>query len=479
MQSLWKTTADLPRKPILTENLKTEVAVVGGGMAGILTAYLLKKQGADVTVLEANTIASGQTGNTTAKITSQHGYIYDKLCSSLGATRAGEYAMANQTAILQYQKIVEEEGIECGFEKCPAYLYSTEETAPLQREARAAAGLGIPATFTTDSELPFPVAGAVRFENQAQFHPLLFLKALLDGLNIYEHTPVQLGEGGRLYAAKHRVSAKHVVFACHYPFINVPGYYFLRMHQERSYVLALENAARLSGMYISMDSKGYSFRNYGNLLLLGGENHRTGKNCENIRYASLEKTAKQFYPDCFEAFRWSAQDCMTLDAIPYIGRFSAAKPHWYIATGFNKWGMTSSMVSATILSEKIAGKDSAYTEVFSPQRFNFGLSLPNLLTEIGTAVTNLTKQLFYIPAETAEELSSGRGGVVRMGGHKRGVYRDKEGTTHSVTTRCPHLGCQLSWNPDEQSWDCPCHGSRFDSDGKLINGPAQEGLPHA
>ncbi|MCI8466310.1 MAG: FAD-dependent oxidoreductase [Lachnospiraceae bacterium] len=497
MSSLWTETVSIPGRERLQGDRNAEVAVIGGGMAGILTARLLAESGIDVVVLEAAEIGSGQTKNTTAKITSQHGLIYDKLAEQFGMEAAGQYASANEKAICEYRRIIDDYKIACHFTKSSAYLY-TEEAAEgqaekltrkgemaetLMREAETARALGILAEFTVETELPFPVAGAVRFQEQAHFHPLEFLKKIAEGLTIYEHTPALSVEEGRIRTERGTVTAEQVVFATHYPFINMPGYYFMRMYQERSYVLALDTgnlAGSLpflpEGMYYGVDTEGLSLRSADGLLLLGGENHRTGENREGGRYRRLGRRARELWPGCEERFRWSAQDCMTLDGIPYIGKFSTKIPNWYVATGFQKWGMTGAMAAAMIIRDAIVGKENPDGKVFAPERFTPSASAKNFISGGLHTIRDLSREVFALPRAMTEELPCGHGGVVEYEGKKAGVYKEENGKLHVVSVRCPHLGCQLEWNPDEKSWDCPCHGSRFDYTGKRIDNPAQEGI---
>lgn len=473
MESIWSKTCDIPPREPLRRDEKTKVAIIGAGMAGILTAYLLQKQGMEALVLEAGRIGGGQTRNTTAKVTSQHGYCYHTLMAEAGKEKAKQYADAGEAAIAAYERIITEEGINCDWERKPAFLYSTAESEPLRQEAEAAADLGLPASFTTRTELPFGVEGAVRFENQAQFHPLKFLSVISKNLTVYEQTKVTGVEEHILHTAKHTVQAEHIVFASHYPFINMPGYYFMRMHQERSYLLALENAKQIGGIYISMDQEGYTLRNYGDQLLFGGANHRTGENSRGGRYERLRAAAKEFYPNAKEIAHWSAQDCMTLDNRPYIGQYSLRRPTWYVATGFCKWGMTASMAAAGILADSIGQRENPYAPAFFAQRVSPS-TLPAMIKDGAQAVKGLARENLRIPQETLDEIKPGQGGVVSAEGEKVGVYKDDAGEVFLVSTRCPHLGCQLEWNPDEKSWDCPCHGSRFSYTGQLLDGPAQE-----
>ena len=459
------------QKP-LSGNQHIRTIVIGAGIAGILTAYFLKKRGHEVIVVEARRIASGQTRNTTAKITSQHGMIYHKLIHKIGREKAKAYAQANEAAIGMYEQIIKEENISCHFEKLPAYLYTVEETGKekLRKEAFAASSLGLPAYFVEGKkvmELPFTIKGAVCFENQAQFHPLEFIKQLAKELIIYEDTKVLSVKKHRILTNRGVLEADNIVFATHYPFVNVPGFYFLRQHQERSYVIALKVQKSLSGMYYSIDEKGLSIRSFGDTLLLGGGKHRTGKgavgesakenvienvnenekrgDCKCIGYSWLREAARKYYPNAKEAGAWSAQDCMPHDGIPFIGRYSLFRPYWYVATGFHKWGMTSAMVAARLITEQICADNQTpkiaeklQETLFSPRRFYFRAAIKNLLVDIGESVMGLSK----------------------------GFFGKKE-------RRCPHMGCRLEWNKEEGSWDCPCHGSRFDHTGELMDNPAQ------
>ncbi|MDO5784581.1 MAG: FAD-dependent oxidoreductase [Eubacteriales bacterium] len=473
MQSIWSQEISISQHGPLNNNIETDTAVIGGGLAGILIAYFLQQRGIPVVVLEAGRIGSGQTRNTTAKITSQHNLIYSKLIRNFGIERARQYAQANQAAIHAYRKIIQERHIDCDFEAIPAYLYTCTNPDLLKQEAEAAQCLGINANFTQEINLPFSVKGAVRFEDQAQFHPLKFLSNISEEVTVYEQTNVRTVDGNLLHTNHGNVKARHIVFATHYPFVNFPGMYFARMHQERSYVLALRHAQQLDGAYLGIDDDGCSFRNAGDLLLLGGGSHRTGINQAGGQYEALQKNAQIWYPNSTEVARWSAQDCIPIDDVPYIGRFARSKPNWFVATGFQKWGMTSSMVAATLLPDLIRGQPNAYAEVFSPQRFYLRASAKKLSANIGQFTKSLAKRAFGTPDLTLDKLPKEHGGVVSANGKKVGAYKDKTGKVYLVSVRCPHLGCELAWNPEERSWDCPCHGSRFDYTGKRISGPAQ------
>ncbi|HAT4162236.1 FAD-dependent oxidoreductase [Clostridium perfringens] len=476
MKSVWSESCKFRKREALNKDIKTNVLVIGAGIVGILTAYMLKQKGRDVVLIDAAEIASGNTKNTTAKITSQHDLIYSKLISEFGEEKARQYAKANELAIKKYKEIIEDKRIECDFEEKPAYVYSLNEVDVLKEEVEAAKNLGIDAEFVQEANLPFKINGAVKFNNQAQFNPLKFLKGISNELVIYENTRALEIKENLVVTSRGNITANNIVVATHYPIMNAPGYYFMKMHQERSYVLALENTSEIDGMYIDLNKEGYSFRTYNNLLLLGGISHRTGENEEGGSYDELRKVAKRLYPKAKEKYYWSAQDCMTIDGIPYIGRYSSETPNIYVATGFNKWGMTSSMVSAMIISDMILEKENDFSEIFSPRRFDLSLSINNIANDLIETAKNFIAQKVYIPSSEIEHIKNGHGGIIEYNGEKVGVYKNKEGKEFFVSTKCTHLGCQLSWNSDELTWDCPCHGSRFDYKGRLIGSPATKDL---
>lgn len=431
MESFWEQTVKMPEFDPLSEDAKTDVLIIGGGIAGILCAYMLDQAGIDYMLVEAETLCSGVTKYTTAKITSQHGLIYAKLINEFGLEKAKQYLTANELALKKYRELCSK--IDCDFESKDAYVYSLDNPKKISDEISALRRLHFSAEHVSSLPLPFSIAGAVKFKNQAQFNPLKFLSAIAAGLNIHEHTKVLELVGRTAVTNRGRIAAKRIIAATHFPFINKHGSYFLKMYQHRSYVLMLENAENVNGMYINEDEKGLSFRNYKDLLFVGGGSHRTGKTGGN--WQELRRFVNKYYSDSNIICRTATQDCMTLDGVPYIGRYSANTDGLYVATGFNKWGMTSAMVSAMLLSDMLQGKVNPNAPVFSPSR------------------TILRPQLALNALEAFADI-----------------------LTPSLK-RCPHLGCALKWNPAEHTWDCPCHGSRFTSEGKLIDNPATGDLP--
>ena len=429
LNSIWAETA-LPHFPTLQGDKQTQVLIIGGGMAGLLCAYHLKAAGVDTILLEAGHICGGVTQNTTAKISAQHGLVYHKLLQQLGRERAKLYLQANLAAVSAYQQLCKD--IPCHFENQNAFAYSLENREILEQEVHSLHLLGYPASLKEELPLPFQTAGAVKFRQQAQFHPLEFVTHIAKELTIYEGTAVRRLDGRTAVTDTGRVRAEKVIIATHFPFIKFHGSYFLKLYQHRSYVLALENTNFPGGMYIGDGNHSISFRRYGDLTLLGGGGHRTGKPSRG--WEKLSHLASAAYPQCREVARWATQDCMSLDEVPYIGPCSKHMPGVFVATGFNKWGMTGSMVAAQLLTDLILGKDNPLADIVSPAR---SILKPQLAVNAAESTLNLLRP---------------------------------------TRPRCPHMGCALRWNPVERSWDCPCHGSRFDEKGNLINNPAQRDI---
>ncbi|MCI1956642.1 MAG: FAD-dependent oxidoreductase [Oscillospiraceae bacterium] len=484
--SLWQT-EKRPEFPRFRGDETAQAVVVGGGICGLLCAYELLQNGVkDIVLLEARKICGGATGHTTGKITSQHGLIYRKLTDGLGRERAEEYARRNEEAIGRFRKIVETEKIDCDFIPCSAYLYALTDDGVrrLEAEADAAQHLSVDARIVHDCEIPLPVRAALCFPNQARFHPLKFAYRLAEilrerGVRIFEDSLAIALEDNTVVTREGRVYGKNVVLCTHYPFTNFKGMYYTRIVQSRSYVLALENARKLDGMYLDCEQGGCSFRSQpregGDILLFSMFDHKTGHETGAPHYRRMEEEAKKLYPESAVRFRWSAQDCMTNDGIPYIGRYRQQGNSVYLASGFNKWGMTGSMAAADLISGLIVSGGDDCT-VFSPSRSDFSMQAPVMFREIGDVVANFTKGYLEPPGRSLSELKNGEGGLAEYQGAKIGAYRDEEGALHGVNPVCPHMHCPLRWNPEERTWDCPCHGSRFDETGKVMENPASRPL---
>lgn len=423
--SVWRETAAMPAFSSLQGSIRTDVLIIGGGIAGILCAHMLAQAGVEYILVEEQEICSGITENTTAKITSQHGMIYDRLLHRFGLERAKAYLQANEEAVDVYRKLCQE--IDCEYREQSSFVY-TQEEASLQRELEALHKLNFSADLVRELPIPVDSVGAVRFPGQAQFHPLRFLSQIARDLNIREHTVVRELRGSTAVTNGGRIKADRIVVATHFPFLNKHGAYFLKLYQQRSYVLALEQKQPTEGMYIGSQPDSLSFRSFDDLLLLGGGGHRTGKTGGG--WAELEAFAKLHYPESRICHRWATQDCMSLDGMPYIGQYSPNTPNLYVITGFNKWGMTNAMAGAMLLRDQLLGRENPLGEVVSPSR---SILHPQLGINALESMGNLLR--FSKP-------------------------------------RCPHLGCALKWNAQEHSWDCSCHGSRFDETGRRLNNPA-------
>lgn len=492
-QSYWLTPSSQPAYSALDRDLKVDVAIVGGGIAGITAAYLLMKEGIKPVLLEADRILFGTTGHTTAKITSQHELVYGKLLAAVGTERARQYAEANESAIRQIRSIVKELQIECDLFDESAFVFTDVEgnIKKINDEVSSAIDLGIKAEYVERIPFDIPCKAAVRFDGQAQFHPRKYGLALAkeiekEGGTIYEQTRVvdleERGSGYLLHTGNgKKVEAKKVVIASHYPFLNKPALYFARLYVERSYIVAIR--ARESypgGMYINAEDPTRSLRSQpsdlGELTLVGGENHKTGQLDDTYRpYRALVDFAYKHFKVVDIPYHWSAQDCMAMDGIPYAGRYSEGYENLYVATGFGKWGMTNATASAMLIRDLAINGRSPWEDVYAPSRFNAAASTRNLVVENANVAAELIKGKLE-PRPEDIDIKPGEGKVIDVDGHRAGAFRDANGNLHVVDTTCTHMGCELNWNTAEHSWDCPCHGSRFDVDGKVIEGPALRAL---
>lgn len=492
-QSYWLDSTPQPDYPVLNKDIKIDVAIIGGGIAGISTAYFLNKQGISVAVLEADHILQGTTGHTTAKITSQHGLIYSKIINKLGSELAQQYAEANQTAIKTIEKLVHEHNIECDYVPQPAYVYTLQDdyVDKIRQEAEAASSLGIKATYLEETPLPFPVKAAVRFNDQAQFHPRKFLLPLAKlmvekGVQVFEQSRIidieeENGQYHLMTDQGNKVTAGKVIIATHYPFYNKTGLYFTRIYAERSYVVAVQAKEKYpGGMYITAENPGRSLRsqvfNQGELILVGGEHHKTGQGPDTVEhYESLIDFAAETFSIENIPYRWSAQDCMTLDNIPYVGQFTSNTPNMYIATGYGKWGMTNSIASALLLKDLIINQSSPWQDVYNPFRPTIAASVKNFVVEnLNVAKELISGKIGPLPQDV--DVEPGEGKVIEVNGQRAGAYKDEQANLHVINTTCTHMGCELNWNSAEKTWDCPCHGSRFTYDGDIVEGPAVKPL---
>ena len=528
----------------LEQNIKTDICIIGGGLTGLSTAYYLSKYKIRTVLLEKGEICRQTSGNSTAKITSQHGLIYKYLTDSKGKDFARRYYEANEEAIREIKDIIDKENIDCDFEYQPAYVYtqSVQEVQKIKAEVEAVNNFGGKAELVHSPDielnrlhcdeyvesvennaqklkidvdnivreninleangvqermknlLPIKALLAIRCEHQAQFNPYKYANALAkicsdSGIKIYEHTKaidVETEDEDEYYIITlengYKIKAKYLIIATKYPIVNIPGFYFVKMYQSTSYAIGMQTKERLfEGMYINSGEPTISLRTakYGDeyLLIVAGFDHKTGAQIDlSNSYKYLEEVARNIYPKGKIKYHWNTEDCITLDKIPYIGELSKLWENCYVATGFNKWGITSSNIAARIITDKILGEKNEYEEVFKATRLEPIKNIKEVTNIVKESINSLVIKKLEIPQEAANQIQEGEGKIVEVNGQKIGIYKDKEGEIYKVDPVCKHLGCELSWNNLDKTWDCPCHGSRYDYKGNLIYGPSVKNL---
>ena len=497
MNSYWiDTTKNLKGNKRLDGDYTADVCIIGAGICGLSIGYYLSKKGLKVILVDKNDVGEKASGYTTAKITFQHGLIYDYLINSFGEEFARGYLETNKQAISNIKQIIKDENIDCDFEEQPNFVYTIEqeEVQKIQNEVEALNSLedGI-AKFVTECDLPFEIAGAIRIENQAQFHPRKYMLGLADAIKNYGGlifgnslvNDIRKAEEGYVsYTDDYEINSKYVVISSHYPFINFSGFYFSKMYQSTSYVIGVETEKELfEGMYINTKEPILSFRTaqYNNkkLLLIAGGNHKTGHSPESEEfygYDFLEKEAKKLYPNSKVIYKWNTRDCITLDKVPYIGEFSNMMPNVYVATGFNKWGMTSSNVAANIITDGILGIENKYVDIYNSIRLQPIKNKDELKNMVKQVVQSFVTNRIKVPKEDLSAIKKDNGGIIRINGSAIGIYKTEKDEIYAVNPTCTHLGCLLTWNNVDKTWDCPCHGSRFDCNGKNIYDPAFKDL---
>jgi glycine/D-amino acid oxidase-like deaminating enzyme/nitrite reductase/ring-hydroxylating ferredoxin subunit len=492
--SYWiASTSHAPNFPSLTNDTLVDVAIVGGGIAGITAGILLKRAGKNVALLEADQIATGVSGHTTAKVTSLHQLVYAQLIKSVGEERARIYANSNQTAIERVAKFVEEEKIDCDFSRTSAYTFAetTETLNDIHSEVEAAVKLGLPASFVTETSLPFAIAGAVKFDNQAQFHArkyLLHLAKLIagNGSYVFENTRVlnvEEGNPSRVVTATGIVRARDVIIATNAPILD-QGLFFAKNYAKRSYIVAarIDRAKAPQGMYIGTSNDYYSIRTTpapdgGLLLLVGGGGHKVGTVTDTQeRYLKLEAYVRsRFGVEEFE-YRWSTQDMVSFDQLPYIGKVAPFSNHLYVATGFSLWGMSKGTLAGMLLSDLILGIDNPWLKLYDSTRATPFVTVESLKNNLEVGFHWVGDRLKGLENSSFADVEREEGKLLTINGHKIAAYRDEQGQIHAVSATCTHLGCIVNWNSAEKSWDCPCHGGRFSCDGKVLHGPPVKNL---
>ncbi|WP_230127739.1 FAD-dependent oxidoreductase [Bacillus sp. CECT 9360] len=489
----WRDLIDFPTFDKLDHDIETDVAIVGAGITGITAAYLLAKEGLNIVLIDSGEILNGTTAHTTAKVTAQHGLIYDQLIKDIGEEKAKLYYEANKEAMEFVIETVKDLKIDCDLTYEDAYVYAaTEEYVnKIQDEIKAYQKIGIPGEYTETIPFSIPCKAAVVMKEQVQFHPLKYLTALIPqiteaGGKIFEHTTAMKVEDGDtpkiLTRNGQTISCKYVISASHFPFNDEMGLYFARMHAERSYVLGIKAEQEYpGGMYISADSPSRSLRytqiDGEKLILVGGEGHKTGQGISTFEhYAALKAFSEEVFSIKEIPYRWSAQDIITMDKVPYVGPATENHPNVFIATGYAKWGMTNSTAAANLLKDLIIKKKNRYEELYTPSRFHPKPGVKNLIKDNADVAKHLIQGKFAMVHKGPDDLGKDEAAIVKINGSKAGCYRDKDGQLHAVDSTCTHMGCEVEWNSGERTWDCPCHASRFSISGEVLEGPAVEPL---
>ena len=492
-QSFWISSTPSTAYPTLTAGTSVDVAIIGGGIFGITAAYLLKQEGLSVALLEGDQVVRGVTGYTTAKISSSQSLIYSELKEKFGEDGARLYGESNEAALAKIAELVETLRIECDFERQDNYVYTEvdSEVGSIRDEADVAASLGLPASFVTESPLPFPIKGAVRFTNQAQFHPRKYLLALAerihgDGSFIFENTKVlDVDEGSpcRVETDQGDLTATDVIVATNMPFLD-RGLFFTKVHPMRSYVVAgyvEDGTAAPEGMHINVESPTRSIRlirdEGRDLLMVGGEGHKVGQEEDTEGcYQRLEADALRRFGLTTIDYRWSTQDTVSVDKVPYIGRLTRTSEHIFTGTGFRKWGMTNGTLAAMLLTDRIKGRENRWADFYDSKRLDIPQSAKEFVKENVNVAQHWVGDRIDTPGDPLEQVAPGEGTVIRRGAKPVAVYKDESGELKAVSAVCTHLACIVHFNTAEKSWDCPCHGSRFDVDGTVLQGPATKPL---
>lgn len=494
MNSFWIENFKTTTYPKLDKNLNVDVCIIGGGLTGISCAYYLSKAGLKICILEKDKIMEKASGHTTAKITAQHGLIYKYLFDSYGKDTAHKYLDSNLEAITNIKNIIDTENIDCDFEFQNSYIYTTDENQlkKIKEEIKILEKLNYNARFLDKISLPISnIKGAIEFHHQAQFNPIKYADGLCEYITnhnglIFENSKVvkmkKTENKYNIYSNEKIINAKYVIIATRYPIINFPGFHFIKMYSEASYLIAVDTSSSLfKGMYINSDQPTYSFRtalyNGKPILLVGGFNHKRGAKIDlSNNYNYLEEKAKELYPDSKVLYKWNTHDSVSLDKIPYIGEFSNFYPNVYVATGFKKWGMTSSNVSANIISDKILFKENKYEDIYSPLRLQPIKNRKEFANILKETSHSLIFNKLDLPSSKPNDVKNAEGKIVDDNGIKIGLYKNENGEEYKIIPKCMHLGCELTWNALDKTWDCPCHGSRYTFDGKLIYGPSKKDL---
>ena len=485
-KSIWEYNTNNNNYKTLNSDINTDICIIGGGIAGINIAYKLHENNLNFIVLEKNKICNKTTKYSTAKITAQHGLIYYNIKQKYGLSIARKYLNSNLKAIEEYKKIISNENIDCDFETCDSVIFTQDinKKKDIEKEYNCLKSIGYTNVEILDNETILPnIKYSIKFKNQAKFNPVKYIYALsnLFDKRIYEYTNVKSikrdGNKYIIYANNSKIICNKVILCTHFPIKDIPGFYFFKMYQDTSYAIAANiKNIDFKDVYLNLDNPTISLRttkiNNDNVLIVGGNNTKTGDTALEEKYKFLENVAKQIAPNCKILDRWSTQDCMTLDQIPYIGCFSKFLPNLYIATGFNKWGFTTSIVASNIILNKLLNKKNDSYNTFFATRVHPIKNISKLYYNIDQSIQSILLNKFKIKKDILDNIPNDTGRILKVNNKKIGIYKDKNGKIFKVHPYCSHLKCVLTFNAEDKTWDCPCHGSRFDIYGNILNSPA-------
>ena len=491
--SIWLDSCKFKNYSTLAKELSCDICIIGGGITGITTAYYLVKKGFSVTVIDQGLFGNNTTGNTTGKITSQHNLFYDYLYKAFGLNFARDYYNANEQALSNIKEIIDFNNIDCDFEIKDSYVF-TQNKSNIQKfkdEFKALKYINPNVSLEKNIELPLSVKSAIKFPNQAQFNSLKYIKCLMQileekNVNLFENTKaLDIKKDNNIYSViteNGKINCNYVVIACGFPFINFPGFHFIKMYQSTAYAIAIDtNMPIIDNMYINFEAPTISYRtaifNNKKIPIIAGFDHKTGtlENSKNA-YQFLNQVAKKIYPDCTIISKWATEDCVSVDKLPYIGEFSTFTPNVYLATGFKKWGMTTSNIAANIICDEICGIKNKYAYLFNSKRFHPIKNIAETKNNIKEATEGLVFKKFIIKDFDIDKIPENSSKIFKHNGSIIGIYKDEESNIHVIKPVCSHLGCLLSWNNTLKTWDCPCHGSRYDINGNCIYGPSNNSL---
>ena len=494
-QSLWIATTPGTDYPVLTEDIDVDVAIVGGGLVGLSSALILAESGASVAVLESAQVGTGVSGYTTAKITTQHRRIFHHLIQHFGHEKAQLYALANQQAITYIEGVSRQHSIDCDFEYKPAFVFAqTDEHLKLvEEEIKAAQAAGLEMSFVKDTRLPLEVKGAAILPSQAQFHPRKYLLGIANavvllGGSIYENTRVveieceKSGPCSLKTKDGKKVKARDIIVATNFPIHNRDGFYFTRLRSSNSYAVGIRIKDKFpEGIFINSEDNGHSFRQHpiegGEIVIVLDGSHPVGQGGDILaRYQELADFARKVFDVESVEYWWTAQDTISLDMVPYIGRYTEGHRHLFLATGFRKWGMTHSIVAAQLLADLVTGRQNSWEELYTPHRLKPLATGGEFLSQGVKTVESYVEKVLPTPKIDVEKIQKGESAMGELGGKRAAVYRDKSDKLYEMSRECMHLGCPVNWNNAEKSWDCPCHGSRYNFDGKVIHSPTVKDL---